>query len=53
MLRLAKDLAVDMDLLRRHHVLSLYAGGLDKLGEEVSNELSLSARFISSDVSLT
>ena len=35
MLRLAKDLAVDLDLLRRHHVVQLYDGGHDKLAEEV------------------
>ena len=35
MLRLAKDLAVDMDLIRRHHVVQLYTSGQDKLAEEV------------------
>ena len=40
MLRLAKDLAVDMDHLRRHHVCELYRAGQDKLAEEVGADKS-------------
>ena len=36
MLKLARDLNVDLDLTRRHHVCELYSSGLDKLAEEVN-----------------
>lgn len=35
MLRLAKELHVDVDDLRRHHVCELYSCGMDKMAEEV------------------
>ena len=35
-LRLAKDLGVDLDVIRQHHVCQLYSSGLEKMAEEVT-----------------
>ncbi len=34
-LNLARQLGVDLDAVRRHHVCELYSSGLEKLAEEV------------------
>ena len=34
-LNLARQLGVELDTIRRHHVCELYSSGLDKLAEEV------------------
>ncbi len=38
-LRVAKDLGLEVDLFRRHHVCELYSSNLDKLAEEVNCRL--------------
>ena len=35
MLRVAKDMSVDLDDLRRHHACEMYSSALDKMAEEV------------------
>lgn len=38
-LQLAEEFGSDLDLLKRHHVCTLYSAGFDKLAEEVSTML--------------